>query len=386
MATLKIKNLGQIREANLSFGDLTVLVGPQATGKSIVLQLLKLILDAGKVQDVMGNYGLDWGHKLPEFLDVYFGEGMRSIWRAGTTSIEWEGKPVDLPGMAKRKRPTKEETLFFIPAQRVLALRDGWPRPFTDYAPGDPFAVREFSEKLRVLVEQEFGGSDLFPQERRLKREFRELLQRHVFSKYHLKVDKVRSQKRLVLGPAGKAEPLPYMVWSAGQREFVPLLLGFYWLMPSTKISTRDDIRWVVLEELEMGLHPRAIGVVLLLALELLARGYRVCLSTHSPQVLDAVWALKHLKANGADAQAILGVFEAENTQAMRKLADTAMEKSLKVFYFDTETGKTRDISQLDPSAEEEGESGWGGLSEFSGRANRAVARSVANAQSELAK
>ncbi|HEV3036589.1 MAG TPA: AAA family ATPase [Candidatus Angelobacter sp.] len=347
MAMLKIKKLGQIREANLSFGDLTVLVGPQATGKSIALQLLKLILDGGKVQDVMGNYGLDWGHKLPEFLDVYFGEGMRSIWREGMSSIEWEGKPVDLPGMAKRKRRTKEETLFFIPAQRVLALRDGWPRPFTDYAPGDPFAVREFSEKLRVLVEQEFGGSDLFPQERRLKREFRELLQRHVFSEYHLKVDKVRSQKRLVLGSSGRAEPLPYMVWSAGQREFVPLLLGFYWLMPSTKISTRDAIKWVVLEELEMGLHPRAIGVVLLLVLELLVRGYRVCLSTHSPQVLDAVWALKHLKANNAGAQAILGVFEAENTQSMRKLADTAMEKSLKVFYFDRETGKTRDISEL---------------------------------------
>ncbi len=363
MRTLKIRNLGQIRKANLSFGDLTVLVGPQATGKSIALQLLKLMLDAGQVQDEMGKYGLDWEHKLPEFLDAYFGEGMRSIWREGSTSIEWEGKPVDLPRMARRKRRGKEETLFFIPAQRMLALRDGWPRPFTDYAPGDPFAVREFSEKLRVLVEQEFAGSDLFPQERRLKREFRDLLQRNVFSKYHLKVDKVRSQKRLVLGPAGKAEPLPYMVWSAGQREFVPLLLGFYWLMPSTKVSTRDDIRWVVLEELEMGLHPRAIGVVLLLVLELLARGYRVCLSTHSPQVLDAVWALKHLKANGADAQALLGVFEAENTQSMRKLADTAMEKSVKVFYFDRDTGKTRDISELDPSAEEEGESGWGGLS-----------------------
>jgi AAA domain, putative AbiEii toxin, Type IV TA system/AAA ATPase domain len=386
MTTLNIQNLGQIKEANLSFGDLTVLVGPQATGKSIALQLLKLMLDAGQVQNEMGKYGLDWEHKLPEFLDVYFGEGMRSIWREGSTSIEWKGKSVDLPRMARRKRKKKEETLFFIPAQRVLALRDGWPRPFTDYAPGDPFAVREFSEKLRVLVEQEFAGSDLFPQERRLKREFRDLLRRHVFSKYHLKVDKVRSQKRLILGPAGKAEPLPYMVWSAGQREFVPLLLGFYWLMPSTKVSTRDDIRWVVLEEMEMGLHPRAIGVVLLLVLELLARGYRVCLSTHSPQVLDAVWALKHLKANGADAQAILGVFEAENTQSMRKLADTAMEKTLKVFYFDRESGKTRDISELDPAAEAEGESGWGGLSEFSGRANQAVARSAANAQSEQAK
>ena len=387
MTTLNIQNLGQIKEASLSFGDLTVLVGPQATGKSIALQLLKLMLDAGQVQEEMGKYGLDWEHRLPEFLDVYFGEGMRAIWQEGSTSIEWEGKPVDLPQMAKRKRPNKEETLFFIPAQRVLALRDGWPRPFTDYTPGDPFAVREFSEKLRVLVEQEFGASgDLFPQERRLKREFRDLLQHHVFSNFHLKVDKFRSQKRLVLGPEETKESLPYMVWSAGQREFVPLLLGFYWLMPPTKVSTRDDIKWVVLEELEMGLHPRAIAVVLLLVLELVARGYRVCLSTHSPQVLDAVWALKHLKANGADAHAILDIFEADNTQAMRKLADTVMQKALKVFYFDRENGRTRDISELDPSAEEEGRSGWGGLSEFSGRANRAVARSAANAQPELFK
>lgn len=387
MTTLNIQNLGQIREARLSFGDLTVLVGPQATGKSIALQLLKLMLDAGQVQEEMGKYGLDWEHSLPEFLDVYFGEGMRSIWQEGSSSIEWEGKPVDLPQIAKRKRPNKEETLFFIPAQRVLALRDGWPRPFTDYTPGDPFAVREFSEKLRVLVEQEFGATgDLFPQERRLKREFRDLLQRHVFSNFHLKVDKFRSQKRLVLGPAETKESLPYMVWSAGQREFVPLLLGFYWLMPPTKVSTRDEIRWVVLEELEMGLHPRAIAVVLLLVLELVARGYRVCLSTHSPQVLDAVWALKQLKANGADAHAILDIFEADNTQAMRKLADTVMQKALKVFYFDREIGTTRDISELDPTAEEEGLSGWGGLSEFSGRASRAVARSAANAEPGLFK
>jgi predicted ATPase len=50
MTTLNIRNLGQIKKANLSFGDLTVLVGPQATGKSIALQLLKLMLDAGQVQ------------------------------------------------------------------------------------------------------------------------------------------------------------------------------------------------------------------------------------------------------------------------------------------------------------------------------------------------
>src|SRR5271165_464190 len=126
ITTLNIRNLGQIKEANLSFGDLTVLVGPQATGKSIALQLLKLMVDTGQVQEEMGKYGLDWEHKLSAFLDVYFGEGMRSIWKEGTTAIEWDGKSVDLPQIAKRKRPNKEEGLFFIPAQRVLALRDGW--------------------------------------------------------------------------------------------------------------------------------------------------------------------------------------------------------------------------------------------------------------------
>lgn len=121
---------------------------------------------------------------------------MRSIWRHGESSVKWTGKSVNLDGMAKRKRKAKNENLFFIPAQR-----DGWPRPFTDYSPGDPFAVREFSEKLRVLVEKELAGESLFPQPNRLKKEFRDLLERDMFSKYTLKVDKVHSQKSLVLGP-----------------------------------------------------------------------------------------------------------------------------------------------------------------------------------------
>jgi len=163
----------------------------------------------------------------------------------------------------------------------------------------------------------------------------------------------------------------------------VPLLLGFYWLMPPTKISTRAEIEWVVLEELEMGLHPRAISVVVLLVLELVARGYRVCLSTHSPQVLDAIWALKHLRENHASPQALLKIFEAPNTPPMQRLATSAMQKTVKVYYFNRETGVTADISNLDPSAEGQAEAGWGGLSEFSGRANEAVARAVANVDRE---
>jgi hypothetical protein len=378
---LKLQNIGQIVEADLRFGDLTVLVGPQATGKSIALQFLKLMTDTGHVQEELSRHGLDWSGKLPEFFDIYFGEGMRSIWRESESAVIWKGTSVDVPQLVGRKRRNKDESLFFIPAQRVLTLRDGWPRPFTDYSPGDPFAVREFSEKLRVLVEQEFGASEsLFPQERRLKKEFRKLLEKSVFADFHLQVDKFRAQKRLVL-TAG--EPLPFMVWSAGQREFVPLLLGLYWLMPPTKVPRRGKLKWVVLEELEMGLHPRAISVLLLMVLELVARGYRVCLSTHSPQVLEGVWALRHLKANHASPASLLAVFEAPNTQPMQKLAETVLSKSVRVYYFDPTTGRTKDISELDPISEEAGQGGWGGLTEFSGRANAAVARAVANAGRE---
>ncbi|NJL18959.1 MAG: hypothetical protein HC901_01215 [Bdellovibrionaceae bacterium] len=88
---LHIQELGQINNAELEFGDLTVLVGPQATGKSIALQLLKLMVDAGHVQEDMGRHGLDWSGSLPDFLDAYFGEGMRSIWKKTSTKIQWEG-------------------------------------------------------------------------------------------------------------------------------------------------------------------------------------------------------------------------------------------------------------------------------------------------------
>jgi len=187
----------------------------------------------------------------------------------------------------------------------------------------------------------------------------------------------------MVLASAESGSALPFMVWSAGQPEFVPLLLGLYWLLTPAGAPRRRGLEWVVVEELEMGLHPRAIAVVVLMLFELVARGYRVCVSTHSPQVLDALWALKHLRETGARPQALLEVFDAPVTAPMLKLAAGVMKKSARVYYFDRDHGATEDISSLDPSSDEAAEAGWGGLSEFSGRANEAVARSVANADRE---
>jgi hypothetical protein len=386
LSRLHLTQVGQLREANLELGDLTVFVGPQATGKSIALQILKLVLDSSAIQTRLEQYGMNWEGKLPAFLDAFLGEGMHNIWRA-ESRVDVDGALVDLTSEIKKKRGPrkKESSLFFIPAQRVLTLRDGWPRPFSDYGPGDPFTVRDFSDTLRMLMERDLGkGDTLFPRPNQLKQELRDVINEAVFHGFGLRVDKTRLQKRLVLGAGESGPPLPFMVWSAGQREFVPLLLGLYWLLPGAKAPKRKGVDWVVIEELEMGLHPKAINAALFLVLELLWRGYKVCLSTHSPQVLDLLWALRVFRQNQGKAEDVLDLFDCEDKPPnMLKMAGAALRKTVRVHYF-KQNGETRDISDLDPGATNADEAGWGGLSEFSGLIGDVVSRVVSRANLEV--
>jgi energy-coupling factor transporter ATP-binding protein EcfA2 len=393
---LTLQNVGQLNEAEVEFGDLTVLVGPQASGKSIFLQFLKLMIDGPRIIADLKKYGYDWRGELGNFLDLYLGEGMRSVWTAEgdkASGVVWEGAGVDLGNKLKKFGRTKEkqrkERMFFIPAQRVLSLNMGWPRPFTDFAVGDPYVVPCFSEKLRMQMETGLGGGktgSIFPQEGRLKGEIRTALNKAVFHGFSLKLDRRGVQKRLVLQEAG--EMLPFMVWSAGQREFIPLLLGLYWLCPSASIAKRDATEWVVIEEPEMCLHPEAISAVMLTVLELLRREYRVVLSTHSPHVLDVLWGLRIIKHYGAAPDKVIDMFGLKrHSPEMRKIASAAIKKEYRVFYFDRSSLPSghvvRDISALDPGAENPKEASWGGLTEFSGRVGAVVAEIVSSSGAE---
>ena len=55
---LSLKSVGPIQSADVAFGDLTVIVGPQATGKSIFLQTLKLVLDRDHIHDTFKHHSL----------------------------------------------------------------------------------------------------------------------------------------------------------------------------------------------------------------------------------------------------------------------------------------------------------------------------------------
>jgi hypothetical protein len=387
ISTLKLERIGPIQTAEVHFGDLTVLVGPQATGKSIFLQLFKLVADTGYVHEQLRKHGIvcqDWS----QFLEVYLGEGMQAIWRVeeAPSEILVNGQPKDANTLTKLKGRKREPTVFYIPAQRVLTLANGWPRPFTGFASEDPFAVRDFSETFRILMEEESRRAEtLFPKTNRLKREYRELLARHVFGGFELCVDRHGAQRRLVLRQGEAGQRVPYLAWSAGQREFVPLLMGLYWLLPPSRVQRRDSIEWLILEEPEMGLHPNGISVVMLLILELLWRDYRVCISTHSPHVLDVVWALKMMQKYEADPTFVLEIFGVPKTEPMKKVAQAILGKQLRVCFFDRD-GNTKDISNLDPASEKSWEAGWGGLIGASDHVNQIVARLVGEAQAKGAK
>lgn len=378
--TLSVENLGPIAKAKIAFGDLTVLVGPQASGKSLLLQTLKLQLDTQHIAKMLHQHAFTWEKTDQEtFLGLYFGEGLGGLW-TDRTRISWNGQDTALSDLMSLSiddaKDAKGARVFYIPAQRVTVMQNGWPRNFESFSPGDPYVVKGFSEFLRRQMERRQAGA-IFPLPGVLADETRDLLTKSVFGGFALKQDIRGAQRRLVL-QQGKEPPLPFTVWSAGQREFSPLLLGVYSNLP-TGSERLDVIDWIVLEEPEMGLHPRAITAVLFMVLELLKRGYRICISTHAPHVLDLVWALRVFVENKAPPEEVLKLFDVASSTVSIELATSVLQKTIKVYSFNRDKKPVIDISRLDPESASTEEINWGGLTEFSAHTADVVADFIAS-------
>ena len=379
MKRIHLTSLGQISEADISFGDLTVFVGEQASGKSIVLQLVKLILDTGDITRTLKMHGFDWRQEPKAFLPLYFGEGMEGIWNSAT-QIAVDDAEFSLDKALSRKGRKRAESLFLIPAHRAITLKEGWPRPFTDYAFGDPYVVKRFSEQLRQLMEAGLGSGEsaIFPQEGRMNKTIRDAISKSIFAEAQVRLDKSGPRRRIVLDVADNR--LPFMAWSTGQREFTPLLMGLYWLMPSGGARKKTGLDWVVIEEPEMGLHPQAVSALLLIFLELLKRGYKVIVSTHSPQILELIWAIRII-ANERSAQMkrLLNVLDLKPTPFSKKLAETGLEKTFRTYYFSRQKSvvNVKDISTLDPEDPDEDVHDWGGLTLFSTRVSEMLTAAI---------
>lgn len=371
---LVVKNFAQIEEVSLTFADLTVLVGPQGAGKSLALQWLKTALDGKQIVKALE----DAGHSTAGpgvMVDLIFGIGMAAAWRADS-EVRFNKTKIQLKSIAKLGGD--KENALFIPAHRSMLIADGWAQPFQKLTAETPVVARMFSQNLFDRFNRREQGS-LFPVERVLKAEYRKLINDAVFHGGTVAIEEDRQHAKRLKLKHGESE-LPFMTWTAGQREFTPLLLGLYHLLPPRKLLKQPEIDWVIIEEPEMGLHPKALNVFLLLALDLLWRGYRVVLSTHSPHVLTAVWMLQRLKDHHARWQRICEAFGVPPSQAMQQVAEAALTKQYAVHLLDFNergTVTSREISGLNPDADNDAEAGWGGLTDFSSRFGDAVRRAV---------
>jgi len=74
MKNLIIQSFGPIDKAEINFSDLTILVGPQASGKSILLQLIKLLIDKNNIKKTLEQYSFTWDKDENKILDFYFGK------------------------------------------------------------------------------------------------------------------------------------------------------------------------------------------------------------------------------------------------------------------------------------------------------------------------
>lgn len=192
-------------------------------------------------------------------------------------------------------------------------------------------------------------------------------------------IDQTAGQRKMKLN-VGKAN-LPFMTWSAGQKEFMPLLLAMYCLSgPPTSVINKDGYKWVVIEEPEMGLHPKAIETVVLQIIELMQNGYKVIVSTHSTILLEFAWAFGILKNLNERTfrKAMCELFSVDTHDSMADLFRDLKEKNVKTYFMSSNGGEgvvSSDISSLDIESDTDFVADWGGLSFFAGKASEIVGK-----------
>ena len=276
------------------------------------------------------------------------------------------------------KENQKTEQLFYIPAQRILSISDGRPKNFMEFDVATPYVLRSFSETLRLYLQGGIGNAVIFPAGKRLKEALLTSFDENIFHGGKIVMEEIAGLRKLKMRIDSAS--IPFMTWSAGQKEFMPLLLAFYYLSSGDgQLMKRNEHKYVVIEEPEMGLHPQAIKSVILEILDLIHNGMKVIVSTHSTTLLDFAWAFNIIKKSSRDnkVDAFYEMFDIATDASNEHLFDGLLEKKVSTVYF-SRTGKyvtSSDISSLDAGDENLDVSEWGGLSQFASKTAEIVFR-----------
>jgi len=134
-----------------------------------------------------------------------------------------------------------------------------------------------------------------------------------------------------------------------------------------------------------MGLHPKGIYAVMVLAVDLLSRGYKVVVSTHSSNVLDIIWALGVIKSQHLSIEKMTALMvrllNLKDGAGVSAMVGKIFKLQTKIYCFHQkpDDGKvhSKDISSLDPGHDDDLVSGWGEIVSFSAQVSDIVAEAV---------
>lgn len=377
MESLEVNTLGPIEKAKVNFGDLTFIVGPQASGKSLFLELLTYLLDKDFILSNLKRFNYVVESSNPKkILDLFFGEGMNEAFREDT-DIFLNGKRLTTNSLLTFDQENlMTERMFYIPAQRILSISDGRPKNFMEFDVATPYVLRSFSETLRIYLQGGLDNAVIFPAGKRLKEALLNSFDENIFHGGKIVMEDVAGLRKFKMRI--DSANIPFMTWSAGQKEFMPLLLAFYYLSGGdSQLMKRSKHKYVVIEEPEMGLHPQAIKSVILEILELIHNGLKVIISTHSTTLLDFAWAFNIINGSSCNnkTDAFYEMFDIAKDASNEHLFDGLLEKKISTVYF-SRAGKyvtSTDISSIDAGDDNLDVSEWGGLSRFASKAAEIV-------------
>lgn len=132
-----------------------------------------------------------------------------------------------------------------------------------------------------------------------------------------------------------------------------------------------------MIEEPEMGLHPQSISVLFIILFELLRRGYKVIVSTHSAQLPELIWAIQLLVKWKVGPTYLLKLLDLKVTPFSTKLTETVFEeRTFKTYYF-SRYNEVKNISTLDAEDPDEAVSDWGGLTLFSTKVADVISKAM---------
>jgi hypothetical protein len=309
---LTIRNFGPIREADIQPRDLTIFVGPQASGKSLAAQALCFLRGIeDPLSSVMPSTAMSLESVRRAFKwwfgnddTAYAGPGTLLRWTNVETvsetvqEIRWEEqgarlsealeKRVQEAGPGREPRWWKRESYYpqvYIPTGRPLysffppsvTVRILSSSPAFEHWPG---YILTFYQVLGTAIQQlgQIQGQDDLSS----KRDELAFVQSRIESIFK---GKIRYNAETVALETHQKTLYPTTI-AAGQVEIWP-----FWAIveANLRLGQRFDFDQVYYEEPEAHLHPGAQRDVMETVAFLVRRGLRFLITTHSPYILYAV-------------------------------------------------------------------------------------------------